>query len=94
MLLGESADLVYHLTVLLHAGYREYMRGGQWLLLLLGPATVAFALPIYEHRQLLRRHWPTLIVGVGFGCLLAFALLARLFEMAHRGEHAGGQHRR
>ncbi|MYL82514.1 LrgB family protein [Desulfovibrio aerotolerans] len=60
------------LTVVLHTGYREYMRGGQWLLLLLGPATVAFAVPIYEHRALIRRHWPTLAVGVGFGCLLAF----------------------
>ena len=60
------------LTVVLHTGYREYMRGGQWLLLLLGPVTVAFAVPIYEHRALIRRHWPTLAVGVGFGCLLAF----------------------
>ena len=60
------------LTVALHTGYREYMRGGQWLLLLLGPATVAFAVPIYEHRALIRRHWPTLAAGVGFGCLLAF----------------------
>ena len=59
------------LTVVLHTGYREYMRGGQWLLLLLGPATVAFAVPIYEHRALIRRHWPTLAVGVGFGCALA-----------------------
>uniref|UniRef100_I2Q3R4 Putative effector of murein hydrolase n=1 Tax=Desulfovibrio sp. U5L TaxID=596152 RepID=I2Q3R4_9BACT len=60
------------LTLALHTGYREYMRGGQWLLLLLGPATVAFALPIYEHRALLRRHWPTLALGVAFGCVLAF----------------------
>lgn len=60
------------LTLGLHASYREYMRGGQWLLMLLGPATVAFALPIYEHRALLRRCWPSLILGVGFGCLLAF----------------------
>ena len=64
--------LCLSLTVVLHTGYREYMRGGQWLLLLLGPATVAFAVPIYEHRALIRRHWPTLAVGVGFGCLLAF----------------------
>ena len=56
--------LCLSLTVVLHTGYREYMRGGQWLLL--------FAVPIYEHRALIRRHWPTLAVGVGFGCLLAF----------------------
>ncbi|EKO37680.1 MAG: putative effector of murein hydrolase [Solidesulfovibrio magneticus str. Maddingley MBC34] len=60
------------LTIGLHAGYSEYMRGGQWLLLLLGPATVAFAVPIYEHRSLIKRHWPTLAVGVTVGCGLAF----------------------
>ncbi|UJX42890.1 LrgB family protein [Desulfovibrio sp. JY] len=60
------------LTVVLHVSYREYMRGGQWLLMLLGPTTVAFALPIYEQRALLRRHWPPLAMGVFFGCLLAF----------------------
>ncbi|BAH74258.1 LrgB family protein [Solidesulfovibrio magneticus] len=60
------------LTIVLHAGYSEYMRGGQWLLLLLGPATVAFAVPIYEHRALIKRHWPTLAVGVAVGCGLAF----------------------
>ncbi|WP_300162707.1 LrgB family protein [Solidesulfovibrio sp.] len=72
------------LTVGLHASYREYMRGGQWLLLLLGPATVAFALPIYEHRALLRRYWPTLVLGVGFGCALAFGgtwLLSGLLDL-------------
>ena len=47
------------------------MRGGHWLLLLLGPATEAFALPIYEQRALIRRAWPTLLVGVTCGCLLA-----------------------
>ena len=72
------------LTMGLHTSYKEYMRGGQWLLLLLGPATVAFALPIYEHRALLRRHWPTLAVGVAFGCILAFGgswLLSGLLDL-------------
>ena len=64
--------LCFGLTVALHTGYRDYMRGGQWLLLLLGPATVAFAVPIYEQRALIRRYWATLALGVVFGCLLAF----------------------
>jgi len=59
------------LVVGLHAKYDDYMRGGHWLLLLLGPATEAFALPIYEQRALIRRAWPTLLVGVTCGCLLA-----------------------
>ncbi|MHC1711940.1 MAG: LrgB family protein [Solidesulfovibrio sp.] len=72
------------LTVVLHTGYRDYMRGGQWLLMLLGPATVAFALPIYEQRALLRRHWPPLVVGVLFGCALALGgswLLSGLLQL-------------
>ncbi|WP_419784877.1 LrgB family protein [Pseudodesulfovibrio sp.] len=60
------------LVLILHASYGDYMRGGHWLLMLLGPATVAFALPIYEHRALMRRHWPTLIFGLLCGSLLAF----------------------
>lgn len=59
------------LGIALHVGYGEYMRGGRWLLGLLGPATVAFALPIYEQRALIRRYWSTLLLGVGCGCVLA-----------------------
>ncbi|WP_428565533.1 MAG: LrgB family protein [Solidesulfovibrio sp. DCME] len=72
------------LAVGLHASYREYMRGGQWLLMLLGPATVAFAVPLYEHRTLVRRFWPTLTLGVGLGCILAFGgawLLSGLLDL-------------
>ncbi len=59
------------LALSLHTSYRDYMQGGKWLLMLLGPATVAFALPIYEQRALLRKHWSTLLFGVAFGCILA-----------------------
>jgi putative effector of murein hydrolase len=66
-----TSALCLAMVVCLHANYREYMRGGRFLLMLLGPATVAFALPIYEQRDLIRRHWPTLLVGLGFGCVVA-----------------------
>lgn len=59
------------LVLSLHASYREYMRGGRFLLGLLGPATVAFALPIYEQRDLIRRHWTTLLLGLVCGCAVA-----------------------
>lgn len=42
-------------------------------LALLGPATVAFAVPIYEQRALIQRssHWPLLLVGTVVGSTTA-----------------------
>jgi len=59
------------LMVLLKAEYRDYMSGTHWLLVMLGPATVAFAIPIYEQRKTIRRHWPVLLVGVLAGSTIA-----------------------
>ncbi|OYW56169.1 MAG: murein hydrolase effector protein LrgB [Rhizobiales bacterium 17-65-6] len=61
------------LTLTLHTDYRQYMSGTHWLLLMLGPATVAFAIPIYEQRGTIRRHWPVLLVGVVAGSTIAMA---------------------
>lgn len=54
-----------------HESYREYIQGTQWLVALLGPVTVAFAVPIYEHRSLIRRHWTLLVLGVLAGSATA-----------------------
>jgi predicted murein hydrolase (TIGR00659 family) len=59
--------LLIGLALALHTGYRDYISGTHWLVLLLGPATVAFAIPVYEQRALIRRHWATLVVGVVVG---------------------------
>ena len=52
-------------------GYAPYIEGTHWLMLALGPATVAFALPIYEHRMMIRKHWPVLVIGVVVGSSIA-----------------------
>jgi len=59
------------IALALHVGYRDYSRGTHWLVALLGPATVAFAVPIYEQRALIRRAWPVLLVGVLIGSATA-----------------------
>lgn len=61
------------IALALHAHYGDYIRGTHWLVLMMGPATVAFAIPIYEQRALIRRHWPVLVVGVLVGSTLAMA---------------------
>lgn len=58
-------------VVALHASYRDYIQGTGWLVALLGPATVAFAVPIYEQRAVIRRHWPVLLVGMVAGSATA-----------------------
>ena len=51
--------------------YREYIWGTHWLVTLLGPATAAFAVPIYQQRGLIRRRWPQLLVGMLVGSVTA-----------------------
>ncbi len=55
----------------LHETYREYIHQTHWLVALLGPATVAFAIPIWEQRELIRHRWPVLVIGVMAGSVTA-----------------------
>lgn len=57
----------------LHETYGEYIHETHWLVVLLGPATVAFAIPIWEQRDLIRKRWPILLAGVLTGSLTAMA---------------------
>lgn len=71
--------------LLSHQTFAVYFADTRWLVWMLGPATVAFAVPIYEYRQLIRRHWLALTVGVGAGVLAAVTssvLLARLLGLS------------
>ncbi len=57
--------LVFILLVLLgHISYQSYMGETHWLLWLLGPATIAFAVPVYENVAVIKRHWMSLSAGV------------------------------
>ena len=60
-------------ALVLHEDYRDYIDSAGWLVALLGPATVAFAAPIYQHRALIRRYWPILLAGMVVGNATAMA---------------------
>ncbi|KEA54330.1 MULTISPECIES: LrgB family protein [Mangrovibacter] len=67
-----------------HISYQRYMLETHWLLWLLGPATMAFAVPVYENRALIKRHWMSLSAGVITATLVAVTSsvwLARLFTL-------------
>ncbi|MBE3657947.1 murein hydrolase effector protein LrgB [Vibrio navarrensis] len=74
----------------LHIPYQTYMADSQWLLWLLGPATVAFAIPVYDNRVLIKQHWLSLTVGVlvsvvvAVGSTVALARLLSLPELLQR----------
>jgi predicted murein hydrolase (TIGR00659 family) len=61
--------------------YATYFEGAQFVHFLLGPATVALAVPLFEQVPKLRRAWFALTVGLLVGVVVAMAsalLIARL----------------
>lgn len=76
---------VLTIAVLLMADipYAAYVADTRWMVWLLGPATIAFAVPIYEHRGIVRRHWLALALGVVAGMLVAMVSARLLADAFH-----------
>jgi putative effector of murein hydrolase len=53
--------------------YPTYFEGAQFVHFLLGPATVALAIPLYQQLEKLRRNWFALIVSALVGGAAAIA---------------------
>ncbi|HGY1015072.1 TPA: LrgB family protein [Aeromonas salmonicida subsp. smithia] len=80
-----APTLLVAVVLLFHIPYQDYMAQSHWLLWLLGPATVAFAVPVYENRKLIHRHWLSLSVGVVASVIMAVGstvLLARWLHLS------------
>ncbi len=66
--------LVVGLAILAtRTAYADYFAGTRWLVWLLGPAIVAFAVPVWQQRALVRAHWPVLVAGMLAGSIAAIA---------------------
>lgn len=61
------------LVLAFHVQYQTIHRDTNWLVTLLGPTTVAFAVPIWRQRSLIRKHWLVLLIGVVMGSAVAIA---------------------
>jgi predicted murein hydrolase (TIGR00659 family) len=74
--------LLAAIALTLHTSYSEYIGATRWLMAVLGPVTVAFAIPIYEQRAMILRYWPVLVFGIvvgsGTAILTAWALASLL----------------
>lgn len=79
--------LIMLCMIIFHVNYGQYISGTHWLIAMLGPVTVSFAVPIYEHRELLRRYWPVLIFGALVGSCVSLGtayFLASLLGLPHQ----------
>ena len=70
--------LIIGCVLLFRVDYDRYYAGAQFLTLLLGPSTVALAIPLYRQVQILRRDWWLILVSVACGALSALLFILGL----------------
>lgn len=76
--------LLVMILVIGHISYQSYLGETHWLLWLLGPATIAFAVPVYDNLAIIKRHWMSLTAGVTTASVVAVTSsvwLARLLTL-------------
>ncbi len=71
--------------LLLGAAFKPFYAYTHWLVWMLGPATVSFAVPIFEKRKIIYQHWGILSIGVITGVIVSVSssvLMAKLFQLS------------
>lgn len=69
--------------LLTHTSVAVYNRGGDLLTDLLQPATVAFAVPLYRHYGLLKKHAAAIVAGVLLGSSVAVVSSVLILALMH-----------
>ena len=70
-----------------HIPYNVYNSGGKWLSFMLHPATIAFAVPLYKHFHILKKHSVEIFTGVISGSVIAIVTSM----LIAKGLHLSGQ---
>lgn len=68
---------------LLHISANQYMNDAKWITQLLGPATVAFAIPIYKYFYLVKENIGIILISITIGTLIAIFSSLGLSELIH-----------
>jgi predicted murein hydrolase (TIGR00659 family) len=71
------------LISLMHVSANDYLDSTKWLTQLLGPATVAFAIPIYKHFSLIKKYIGNILVSITAGTLVAIFSSLGLSKLIH-----------
>ncbi|RBP27554.1 putative murein hydrolase (TIGR00659 family) [Marinobacter pelagius] len=77
-----SVAMLIGLLLLTDTSYNDYFEGGQFVHFLLGPATVALAVPLYQQFSRLRQLWMPVTISLLCGVVIAAGSsiwLARIF---------------
>jgi predicted murein hydrolase (TIGR00659 family) len=82
--IATATTVIILLLLLFNIPYETYMQGGSWIGELLGPAVVALAFPLYQNKDILKKYFTPVVVGVFVGASigilsgLSFALLLNI----------------
>lgn len=64
--------------------YEQYNEGGKYISFFLEPATVAFAIPLYKKRDVLKKYWFEIVLALtigSIGSLLSVIVVGKLIHM-------------
>lgn len=78
-----SIMVVVLMLSLFHIDLAAYQEGGSIISLLLGPATVALALPLYQQLHQLRQHFLPILVGMMIGTFTSLCFILCLSFILH-----------
>lgn len=76
--------IVCAVVMIFHISYKDYMAGGQFITLLLTPATVVLAVPLYDQLKLIKRYAPVILVSISIGSVASMSsvyILCKVFGM-------------
>ncbi|KJR48845.1 LrgA-associated membrane protein LrgB [Desulfosporosinus sp. I2] len=62
--------------------FEQYKPGKDIMTFLLGPATVALALPLYQNRHVLRKSWVPILIGLACGAVATLTTAVLLAKMS------------
>lgn len=77
--------VVIAMLLLLNIDYVDYYEGAQYVSVLLTPATICLAIPLYQHRERLKLHLSAILIGILVGSissLIIVLLLSFTFELS------------
>ncbi len=79
-----STALIIIILLLTGISFKQYQPGLRIMTFLLGPATVALAVPLYRNRQVLLKSFFPIVIGIVFGAtanIITTILMAKLFSL-------------